>query len=308
MFKLRHILSLIALAATFALTAFQTAQAEYAVKTTNDIAFIERGTEKLVGDLYMPQGVQKAPVLIALHGGGWIMGDRKYYLTWGPYLAKNGYAVFSIEYRLNKPNARSYPGAIYDVKAAIQYIRANAASLGIDPDRIGLIGDSSGAHLAALVGLAGEEPLYSSEYRSDPNANVSAKVKAVVGFYGVYDMAAMWQRYQTTRPYENMTEVFLGAPLYDNRKVYFESSPTTYATTNKRGPRFMLVYGKEDNVVDPTTQSDVFLLALKQAGIYVRAVAVPGAGHFFVTDPVDQTSYGGVIGPQVLRFLQESRF
>ncbi|MDH7798929.1 MULTISPECIES: alpha/beta hydrolase [unclassified Beijerinckia] len=307
MFRLRHILSLIGLA-IIVVGPLDAARAEYAVTTRNDIAFVEHDKEKLVGDLYMPQGLEKAPVLIALHGGGWIMGDRKYYLTWGPYLAKNGYAVFSVEYRLNKPGARSYPGAIHDIKAAIQYVRANAASLGVDPDRIGLIGDSSGAHLAALVGLAGEEPLYSSAYRSDPHADMSTKVKAVVGFYGIYDMPAMWQRYQTTRPYENMTEVFLGAPLYVNRKVYYESSPLNYATVDKRGIRFMLVYGKEDNVVDPASQSDAFLLALKQAGIYVRAIAVPGAGHFFVTDPVDQTSYGGVIGPQVLRFLKESGF
>ena len=108
--------------------------------------------------------------------------------------------MFAIEYRLMKPMMKTYPGAVYDTKAAIQYVRAKAAELGVDPERIGLIGDSAGAHLSALTALAGEEPLYSSEYRSDPNATVSSKVKAVVGFYGVYDMLAQYQHDLLARP------------------------------------------------------------------------------------------------------------
>ncbi|MDT2022267.1 alpha/beta hydrolase [Methylocella sp. CPCC 101449] len=284
------------------------ARAQSTITTRNDITFAEHDQVKLVGDLYMPQGVQKAPILIAVHGGGWQVGDRKIYQNLGPYLAKNGYAVFAIEYRLNKPQARSYPGAIYDTKAAIQYVRANAASLGIDPDRIGLIGDSAGGHLSALVALAGEEPLYSTDYRSDPNASVSAKVKAVVGFYGVYDMQAQWQHDLVTRPRDNIAEKFLGAAPYANRKVYFDSSPINYAMVDKNGVRFLLIHGTDDDIVDPATQSTAFLLALKQAGFYVRTVVVPGAGHFFVTDPVDDTSFGGFAGPKIVRFLAEINF
>src|SRR3569623_167442 len=92
-----------------------------------------------------------------------------------------------------QPGVKTYPGAIYDTKAAVQYVRAKSAELDVDPDRIGMIGDSAGGHLSALVSLAGEEPLYSSEYESGPNSGVSAKVKAVVGFYGVCDVLAQWQ-------------------------------------------------------------------------------------------------------------------
>lgn len=75
----------------------------------------------------------------------------------GSYLAKNGYAVFAIEYRLMKPGLKTYPGAVYNVKAAVQYVRAEAVTLGVDSDRIALMGDSAGAHLSALVALAGED-------------------------------------------------------------------------------------------------------------------------------------------------------
>src|SRR5262249_23767600 len=111
---------------------------------------------------------------------------------WGSYLAKNGYAVFAVEYRLMKPGFNTHPGAVYDVKAAVQYVRARAGELGLDPNRIALMGDSSGAHLSALVALAGEEPAYSTEYRNDPNSSISHTVKAVVGVYGVYDMLRQW--------------------------------------------------------------------------------------------------------------------
>jgi acetyl esterase/lipase len=280
--------------------------AEYGVATKTDIVFAEHDGVKLLGDLYLPKGLDKAPVLVAVHGGGWQGGTRKNYTNWGPYLARNGTAVFSIEYRLSKPGAKSYPGAVYDTKAAVQYVRANAATLGVDPDRIGMIGDSAGGHLSALVALAGEEPQFSGEYRSDPHASVSSKVKAVVGVYGVYDMLAQWQHDLLSRPRDNIGEKFLGAAAHTNRKVFFEASPISYATVDKNTTRFLLVHGTDDDIVDPATQSTVFLQALKQAGFFARTVVIPGAGHFFITDPVDDTSFGGFAGPKVLRFLKDA--
>jgi acetyl esterase/lipase len=279
---------------------------DYEVAVRNDIQFAEHDGVKLIGDLYSPKGLDKAPVLVAVHGGGWQVGDRKIYAYWGPYLAKNGYAVFSIDYRLMKPGVKTYPGAIYDTKAAVQFVRAKAGELGVDPNRVGLMGDSAGGHLAALVALAGEEPLYSSEYRSDADAAVSAKVKVVVGFYGVYDMRAQWQHDLTARPRDNISEKFLGAAPYTNPNVFFEASPISYATVNRNTTRFLLVHGTNDDIVDPATQSTAFLNALKQASFFVRTIVVPGAGHFWVADPLDDVnSFGAFAGPKVLLFLQD---
>jgi len=157
------------------------AQAQtYGVTTRSNVQYAEHDGVKLSGDLYAPKGLDKAPLVIAVHGGGWQAGSRASYQYWGPFLAKHGYALQAISYRLSKPGAKTYPGAVYDVKAAIQFARANAAQLGIDPDRIGVMGDSAGAHLVALVALAGDE--LSSEYRTDPHAATPANVKAVMGF------------------------------------------------------------------------------------------------------------------------------
>jgi acetyl esterase/lipase len=291
----------LALAAIIALTSLASAR-EFEVVVRNDIVFAEHDGVKLLGDLYAPKGLERAPVLVAVHGGGWQIGDRKFYRNWGTYLAKNGYAVFAIEYRLMKPGVKTWPGAVYDAKAAVQYVRAQAGDLGVDPDRIGLVGDSAGSHLAALVALAGEEPFFSTEYKSDPHATVPAKVKVVVAFYGVYDMAAQWEHDQITRPRDNISEKFLGASPMVNRRVFFDASPMSYATVDKNATRFLLIYGHEDDIVDPKTQSERFLLALKQAQFLARTIVVPGAGHFWSVDPVDD-GFGAYAGPKVLRFL-----
>lgn len=246
-----------------------------------------------------------APVLVAVHGGGWQVGNRKFYMHLGPYLARHGIAVFAVEYRLTKPGAKAYPDAVRDVRAAVGFIRANAGRYRLDRERIGLIGDSAGAHLSALVALAGNEPPFAP---GSSAAGGRIAIKVVVGFYGVYDTAAQWQHDLAVRPRDNITEKFLGAALYADRRVYFESSPMSYATADRNATRFLLLHGTEDDVVDAQTQSRAFVLALKQAGFFVRTVVIPGAGHFFVTDPLDDTSYGGFAGPRVVRFLKEAGF
>ncbi|MGC2413818.1 MAG: alpha/beta hydrolase [Stellaceae bacterium] len=280
---------------------------EYEAAIKPDILYAVHDGVELLGDLYYPQVIDRAPVLVAVHGGGFQLGDRKFYRYWGPYLARHGYALFSIEYRLMKPGVKTWPGAAYDTKAAVQFVRANAAELDLDPERIAFIGDSAGAYLASLVALSGAEPLLSSDYRGDPNAAVSSNVKAVIAFYGVYDMAAQWEHDQITRPRDQITEKFLGCTPMVSRKVFFDASPLSYATVGKNTTRFLLIYGREDDIVDPVSQSDRFLTALKQAGFFARHIVVPGAGHFWASDPVDEPgSFGAYVGPRLLHFLAAS--
>ena len=199
----------------------------YEVVTRPNIDYVEHDGIKLQGDLYLPKGRDKAPVLIAAHGGGWQAGSRASYRFWGPYLAKHGFALFAINYRLSKPGAKSYPAAVYDVKAAVQYLRANAAQLNIDPERIGMMGDSAGAHLVSLVALAGDDPLFSAEHRNDPHAATPSNVKAIIGFYGVYDMHAQWHHDQLARPRDQITEKFIGQSPMQSRRAYFDASPVS---------------------------------------------------------------------------------
>ena len=158
------------------------------------------------------------------------------------------------------------------------------------------------------MALAGDEPQFSTEYRNDPHAATPANVKAVIGFYGVYDMQAQWHHDQITRPRDQITEKFLGVSPIQSRRTYFDASPLSYATVDKNEKtrtRFLLIHGTNDDIVDPQTQSQPFLTALQQAGFFVRTIVVPGSGHFWASDPVEEPgSYGAQAAPQMLRFLQ----
>jgi acetyl esterase/lipase len=260
----------------------------------------------LIGDLYIPDGAGPFPAMISIHGGGWQNGSRSAYQYWGPYLAARGYALFSVDYRLSKPEKKTYPEAVHDIRAAVQYLRGSASDLKIDPKRIGFMGDSAGAHLGAMVALAGDSPLYADGYRDDRFAKESTRVKVVVGFYGVYDMTAQWQHDLIARPRDPITTKFLGVAPTDDRRIYFEASPLSYATRDNNQTAFLITYGTEDDVADIETQSKPFVTALKQASIFVRTVIVQGAPHFWAGDPIEEPgSFTGFLAPRLLRFLAE---
>jgi acetyl esterase/lipase len=286
------------------LVAGHVSAAEFEIVNHADVVFAEHDGTKLVGDLYLPKGRSKAPILVAVHGGGWQVGSKQFYRYWGLFLARLGYAVFAVDYRLGKPGV--YPAAVYDVKAAVQFIRAKAADYDLDPDRIGLIGDSAGAHLASLVALGGDK--FNTAYRDDPNANVPANVKCVVGFYGVYDMHAQWTHDLATRPNDKIVEKFLGASPMQNRRVYFDASPISYATLDHNQLRVLLIHGTDDDIVDAPSQSGAFLTALTQSGFFVRRIILPGAGHFWSSDPFESEphSYAAMSIPRLMRFLETS--
>jgi acetyl esterase/lipase len=270
------------------------------------ITFATHDGVALLGDFYAPEGASPFPALIAVHGGGWQLGSRTSYKYWAEYLTTRGYALFSIDYRLAKPERKTYPEAVHDVRAAVQFLRGSATSFKVDAKRLALIGDSAGAHLAALVALAGDAPLYTGAYRDDVFAKESTRVKVMIGFYGVYDMAAQWQHDLVARPKDQITEKFLGTAPIDNRKLYFEASPLSYVTRDNKETAFLIAYGTEDDVVDIATQSKTFVTALKQSGIFVRSSVAQAAPHFWGTEPIEEPgSFSGFFAPRLLRFLAE---
>src|SRR5262249_43948995 len=193
-----------------------------------------------------------------------------------------------------------------DVIAAAQFVRGSAAAFGIDPGRIALIGASAGAHLAALAALGGRSPLFAGGYPDDAHAGVDSTVRALIGVYGVYDLAAMWEAYRVASPLDNNIENFLGAPLPGNRQPSLDAPPISYATYANNKTAVLIAYGTEDDLVDRRPHSQAFLKALKQAGFFARSCVVQGAGHYWLSDPLDETgSYTGFFMPRLLRFLAE---
>ena len=260
----------------------------------------------LQGDLYLPKGAGPFPALVAVHGGGWQQGARSAFQYWGPYLAARGYALFTVSYRLAKKGTKTFPHAVHDVISAVRFLRANAAQFHIDPERLALFGASAGAHLASLAALGANAGAFTDGYPDDPHAKTSAKVKVLVGVYGVYDLMEMWERYRADSPRDNNIENFLGGSPMDNRQLYFDATPISYATYGNNQTAVLLACGTEDDLVDRRRHSDAFLRALKQAGFFTRTCYVPGAGHYWLSDPIDEPgSYCAVLAPRLIRFLAE---
>lgn len=272
---------------------------EYEVQ--RDIIYQHAGDETLTGDLYKPRGNGKYPVVIAVHGGDWRFADASLYKHWGPYLAKNGYAVFAVNYRLVNDRSNLYPAAVHDVRAAVQFLRQQAESYQLDPERIGLMGDSAGAQLATLVALAGDQPPFSD------GMSPTTRVKVCIGIYGSYDLTAKWEHSNRYFPDNNIAQGFLGSSLTDNRKIYFEASPLSYVTRDNNQTQFLLSWGAKDKFVDPQGQSIAFMHALKQAGFSVSSVVLKNAGHYWASEPIRiPGTDSGYLAPRLLSFLKEA--
>ena len=271
-----------------------------------DIVYATHDGVALTGDLYRPAGEGPFPLIVNVHGGYWRRGSRDTFQYWGPYLAARGYAGFTISYRLTGPGQKTYPEAVHDVRAAVQFMRARAGELGLDPQRFVLWGNSAGAQLAALVALAGDSAPFAGAYPQDAHAAVSTGVKVLVGTYGIYDLLAQWRHSQLGNPGDNLVESYLGCSPMQDRRRFFEASPLSHAVIANNNTAVHLSWGTEDDVVDHRSQSLEFLLALKQANFNVRTCVLHGAPHYWLSDPIEEPmSHSGFLAPRLLRFLAE---
>jgi acetyl esterase/lipase len=275
------------------------------VEIQQGVEFVARGGNSLKGDLYLPKSGKACPILVAIHGGGWRRGTPKSYRYLGPWLAERGYGVFAVTHRQCEPGRPTFPDAVQDIRAAVQFVKGRGAELRVDPQRVGVMGDSSGAHLAAMVALAGEHAAFSGGNKNEKYGGLSTQVKVLVGIYGVYDLAGQWRFDQLSRPRDHITENFLGKSFVEDRRVYFDASPTSYISINNNSTAALLAWGTEDDRCGPRQNED-FVDALKQANYYVRSVVIAGAPHFWIDDPIDEPgSHTAFLSVRLLRFLRE---
>ena len=200
------------------------------------------------------------PVVVYLHSGGWVAGDRYALNDIAAVQLRRGYAVASVEYRLATTSSTgtrvaSFPGAIWDVKTAIRFLKVSAGSLYLDPKRIVLMGSSAGGHLAAFVAATAgrfEPPRLSGEMRK-----VDSTVAAVVDIVGPTDLVTFEH---TPHPWAlPLTAAFLGCPTPTQAVPYTcadsalrAASVATYL--DPADPPIYLAYGAQDTLVVPATQ------------------------------------------------------
>lgn len=250
------------------------------------------GFRPLVLDLYLPPGATRpTPAVVYLHGGGWTVGTRRRFgrafKGWSPtpmeLVARSGIAIVSVDYRLT--GEAPFPAAVHDAKAAVRWVRANAAALGVDPHRIVAWGESAGGHLAAMVGLTAGRP--ELEGSALGNADVDSSVCGVVAWYPPTDLvhAGAQRRPDATSDPDapdSWEARFVGAPLPSAPDAARAASPIAYVHAG--APPFHLHHGDGDRVV-PHEQSASLAAALRAAGVPVELVTVPGADHFWTGAP-----------------------
>ncbi|MCX4524241.1 alpha/beta hydrolase [Streptomyces sp. NBC_01551] len=243
-------------------------------------------------DVRLPAGEGPFPVVVWIHGGGWLDGDRRYppptvpaALLHGSVLAA-GLALVSIDYRhsLEAP----FPAQLHDVKAAIRYVRHFADALGIDPDRMAVWGESAGGHLAALAGLVGPHSADAEALEGAHGVGAGdTGVRAVVDWYGVSDLVALAGHPMPAMPsgadFPDPYEALLGGTEAERPALALAASPVTYAA-GATPPPFLLVHGTRDGLV-PFSQSEVLAEALTGAGGKVTLRPVDGADHIFLGSP-----------------------
>lgn len=233
-------------------------------------------------DIYLPKGEPPFPVVLVVHGGAWLEGDKGIWeIETMLHALARGYAVASTNYRLS--SEAIFPAQIFDVKAAIRHLRAHAGDYGFQPDRMCIFGSSAGGHLSALVGVSGG--VAALEDLSMGNAEFSSTVQAVVDWFGPTDFLAMDSQLNSlgivgdmhTKP-DSPESKLVGKFISEAPELAAFASPLTYVT--KGAPPFLIQHGRADGTVC-CLQSVVLAEKLKLvAGAdRVQLDLIDGAGH-----------------------------
>ncbi len=230
-------------------------------------------------DLYLPEGPGPFPLVINIHGGGFREGDKD---GLEPAILDamraRGIAVASIDYRLS--GEARFPAAIVDAKAAVRFLRANAARYHLDPARFVAFGESAGGNLASLIGTTGNANAFDDPALGNPG--VSARVNAVIDWFGPNDFLLMdpQARAQGCPPdhdaVESFESAYLGAPIATVPEKAKAANPITYIDATD--PPFLLQKGSEDCLV-PVGQTTILEAALKKAGVPVELDMFEGTGY-----------------------------
>lgn len=234
------------------------------VEVRRDVVYTKIGARELHLDLYLPKsGSGSFPAVVYVHGGGWSGGNKSAFSRQAAHMAAKGFVGACVEYRLS--GEAQYPAALDDVKAAIRWMRANAATYRVRPDRIGAAGGSAGGHLVALAGVTGSG---------------DEAVQAVAAFNPAVDFLDFGKRAAANA--QNSVSKFLGKSFAEDPKLWESASPL--ARVHKKAPPFLFLHGTADPTV-PYKQSTDMQAALKKAGVKAELFSAPEAVHGFFNRP-----------------------
>ncbi|CAN5906561.1 hypothetical protein BH11VER1_BH11VER1_07700 [soil metagenome] len=222
-------------------------------------------------DLYRP-AQESPPLIIYVHGGAWRSGSKSDVPI--QKLLDHGFAIASVDYRLSTEAV--FPAQVYDLKAAIRFLRAQSTTLKIKTDRIAIIGSSAGGHLAALVGVTnGDKDL---EGKVGDALDQSSKVDAIVSLYGASNLQSILS--QSTEYGKKMRvpalQLLLGGQPVEKSDLARQASPVAHL--DKADPPLLLIHGDADPQMPPA-QSQELAKAYEDAKLPVQFFMIKGGKH-----------------------------
>lgn len=242
-----------------------------------------RAIQQLRMTIMAPRTKAAKPAIVYFPGGGFTSADHEKFTEMRTALARAGFVVAAAEYR---PVPTVFPGLVDDAKEAVRYLRANAAEWGIDPDRIGVLGDSAGGYVVQMLATTNGE----KGWDRGGSKGFSSDVQAVATIYGISDLATIGEGFDeaTQRVHASpaVTEALLlngpafgqnpGAPVTaDPEKCRF-ASPLGHVDGTE--PPFLIMHGAADKLVSPE-QSRRLYEALLEKKVPAKYVLVENAGH-----------------------------
>jgi acetyl esterase/lipase len=247
------------------------------IEYKSGVTYARVGDIELKLDIYRPLKApkdQRRPLFVLIHGGGWKSGQREDYRPHALRVAKAGYVVASLSYRLS--DVAKFPAAVRDVNAALQFLADHSDEYGLDPLKMVVMGGSAGGYLSMLAGYS-NDPQFRPE--SDPTfkpvraadqKQVPLKIASIFNFYGPCDL--------TTDFAKNVDVVrgFMGTTYDKDPELYRNASPLFDIKSG--APPTLIVHGTIDDIV-PVEQSDELAEALKKANVPVRYERMKGWPH-----------------------------
>ncbi|WP_281232906.1 alpha/beta hydrolase [Flavobacterium gelatinilyticum] len=235
------------------------------VTAVQDVPYFSEKERTLHLDAFVNNKQKKNPAVVMIHGGGWRSGNKNQMNAMAEAIVASGYSCFTIEYRLSLE--AKYPYGVIDVKNAIKYIKDNAGKFKVDPDKIAVLGCSSGGQMAALIGTTNENPAF-----EDPSykSKSSSKVHAIINVDGVLafrhpessegEMASFW----LGGSYEEKTENWKNASALHN--------------TGKNTPPILFINSSIDRF---HAGRDDMIKILNQYNIYNEVHTLENSPHSF---------------------------